>query len=111
VEDAQGFALLQQHTRLRIMGMLYRHRDVSARGLRQALGLTDGNLASHAARLAEAGLLRSRNALGRDGFEVRHAITPQGSETFRAYLHRLRELVEEWEPGPTRGAPSLPGPA
>jgi DNA-binding MarR family transcriptional regulator len=45
------------------MVLLYRHRDVAARRLREDLGLTDGNLASHAARLEAARWLRGRTAL------------------------------------------------
>jgi DNA-binding MarR family transcriptional regulator len=104
-------SLLDAPARLRLMGLLYRHRDVAARAARQALGLTDGNLASHAARLEEAGWLRSRRALSRSGFEVRYILTPAGSAAFRAHLAMLRAQLEEWEGG--EGGPpdaSQPGP-
>ena len=92
-------ALLEQFTRLRIMVALLRHRDVAARTLRGALGLTDGNLASHAARLEGAGWLSSRDALERTGFEVRYRITPEGSAAVRGHLERLRRLIEDGEDG------------
>ena len=95
MDDAQ--ALLEQPTRLRVMGLLYRHRDLAARDIREHLGLTDGNLASHAARLGEAGLLEARNALSPRGFEVRYRITAQGSAAMRATLDRLRSLIAEWD--------------
>lgn len=59
--------------------------------------LTDGNLASHADRLEEAGLLESRRALTSDGFEKRYQITPEGSRVFRAYLGELRGFLETVE--------------
>lgn len=78
-----------------LMGLLHRHRDVAARSARKALGLTDGNLASHAARLEEAGWLRSRKALSRTGFEVRYSITAQGSAAFVAHVAALRRMLDE----------------
>lgn len=81
------------------MGLLYLHRDVAARAARKALGLTDGNLASHAAKLEEAGWLRSRKALSSTGFEVRYNITPEGSQAFREHVASLRALLDEFEPG------------
>jgi DNA-binding MarR family transcriptional regulator len=88
-------SLLEQFTRLRVMVLLYRHRDLAARRIRDDLGLTDGNLASHAGRLEAAGWLETRNALGRRGFEVRHRITPAGSAAVQEHLARLRRLLEE----------------
>ncbi|MHB8632640.1 MAG: transcriptional regulator [Thermoplasmatota archaeon] len=91
---AAAAELLRQHTRLVIMGILYRHRDVAARRVRQELGLTDGNLASHAQRLAGAGLMTVRNALGPDGFELRYRITPAGSQAVLEFVRELRSLIE-----------------
>lgn len=88
--------LLEARARLMLMGLLHRHRDVSARAARKTLGLTDGNLASHAARLEEAGWLESRKALSPAGFEVRYRITPEGSQAFREHIDSLRRLLDEW---------------
>lgn len=87
--------LIHQPARLRIMGLLYRYRDVAFTRARDSLGLTDGNLASHADRLEEAGLIEARRALTSDGFEKRFAITEDGSEAFRRYLGELRGFIEE----------------
>lgn len=89
--------LLDARARLMLMGLLHQRRDVSARAARQALGLTDGNLASHAARLEEAGWLRSRRALAPTGFELRYSITPEGSAAFQEHVATLRRLLESWE--------------
>lgn len=87
--------LLDARARLMLMALLHRHRDVSARGARKALGLTDGNLASHAARLEEAGWLESRKALAPTGFEVRYRITPEGSAAFVSHVEELRRMLDE----------------
>ena len=89
--------LLDARARLMLMGLLHRHRDVSARAARKALGLTDGNLASHAARLEAAGWLRSRKALAPTGFELRYRITPEGSAAFVAHVAELRRLLGQWD--------------
>ena len=94
--------LLEARARLQLMGLLHRHRDVSARDARRTLGLTDGNLASHAARLEEAGWLVSRKALARTGFEVRYRITPAGAEAFLAHVAELRRLLDELADAPAQ---------
>lgn len=81
------------------MGLLHRHRDVSMRTARKALGLTDGNLASHAAKLQEAGWLEIRKALAPTGFEVRCRITPAGSAAFVAHVQELRRMLDEMSAG------------
>lgn len=86
--------LIHQPVRLRIMGLLYRARDLAFTEVRDRLALTDGNLASHAERLEEAGFLEARRALTADGFEKRFGITEEGSRAFRAYLDQLRGFLE-----------------
>lgn len=88
--------LLDDPVRLRMMGLLWRHRDVSARSVKASLKLSDGNLASHAGKLEAAGFLHSRRALMPTGFELRYTLTPAGSEAFRAHLQSLRRMLEEW---------------
>ncbi|MGB0652774.1 MAG: transcriptional regulator [Thermoplasmatota archaeon] len=88
-------ALIHQPVRLRLMGLLYRQRDVTFTGTRDLLGVTDGNLATHAKRLADAGLLEARRVLTRDGFELRYRITKAGNDAFRRYLATLRGFLEQ----------------
>lgn len=87
-------ALVHQPTRLQVMGLLWTERDVGFGEARRALGLTEGNLASHVATLEKAGLLTSRRVLLRKGFQVRLTLTPAGSAAFGRYLAVLREYVE-----------------
>ncbi len=88
--------LIHQPTRLQIMAHLYQRRDLAYTTLRDALGLTDGNLATHAKRLEDAGLLLSRRVLqGRDGFQLRYQITRAGSQAFRAYVQELRRFLTD----------------
>lgn len=80
------------------MGLLYLHRDVAAREVKTKLDVTDGNLASHVARLEAAGWVTTRKVLSRSGFELRLRITPEGSAAFRGHLAELRRLLDSWEP-------------
>lgn len=95
MELSEDLRLIHQPVRLRIMGLLYKHRDVAFTRARDSLGLTDGNLASHANRLEEVGLLESRKALTRDGFEARYRITQQGDRRFRDYLETLEGFMAD----------------
>jgi DNA-binding MarR family transcriptional regulator len=96
-------AVIHQATRLRIMAALHRNREAPAVALRDALGLTDGNLASHAQRLEAAGYVQTRRVLTTRGFEVRMRITPEGSRAFRAYVEALRVLLLEESPPVRKG--------
>lgn len=85
--------VIHQPTRLRIMAALYRNRQASFTSLRDGLALTDGNLATHVARLQEAGYVDARRVLVALSFEVRYSITAAGSDAFRAYAAALRDFL------------------
>lgn len=89
--------LIHQPTRLRIMGVLYKHRDVSYTRIRNHLDLTDGNLASHAEKLEQAGYVEDRRAWAQNGFETRYRITKSGVTAFQAYLQELSGFIDEHE--------------
>ncbi len=91
-------ALIHQPARLKIMGTLYKHRDLGFPACRDATGLTDGNLATHVKKLGEAGYIDARRVLTRDGFELRYRITRAGHTAFRAYLAWLRTVLQQTEP-------------
>lgn len=77
------------------MALLFRHRDLGFTAARDALEVTDGNLATHAKRLEEANFLTARRALTQSGFESRYCITAEGSAAFRAYLEWLRAFLAQ----------------
>ena len=82
------------------MAALHRNREASFASLRDGLGLTDGNLGSHAQRLEEAGYVASRRALAGLSFEVRYRLTPEGRAAFLAYVAALRDVLEAPPPPP-----------
>jgi DNA-binding MarR family transcriptional regulator len=85
--------LIHQPTRLRILALLYRNRRAAFTWVRDTLALTDGNLGSHAAKLAEAGYIVQGRVLTTQGFQVWLRMTPRGDEAFRAYVSSLRAYV------------------
>ena len=86
--------VIHQPTRLRILALLYRNRRAAFTWVRDALGLTDGNLGSHAAKLAEAAYIDQGRVLTTTGFQVWLRMTPKGDEAFRAYLDALKAYLE-----------------
>lgn len=91
--------VIHQPTRLRIVALLYRNRRAAFTWVRDTLGLTDGNLGSHAAKLAEAAYIHQGRVLTTQGFQVWLRMTPQGDQAFRAYLEALKAYVGT-EPNP-----------
>ncbi|MBI2077120.1 MAG: transcriptional regulator [Euryarchaeota archaeon] len=91
--------VLHQPTRLRIMSFLMRSRVTAVTRLRDALGLTDGNLAGHLGRLETAGYVSVGRTLTALRFESKVAITPTGSVAFAEYLRGLRALLFDLEAG------------
>ena len=93
--------VIHQPARLAVMAALFRNREMSAADLREGLGLTAGNLASHAARLQDAGFVDARHALVGVSFQARYRITEEGAAAFRRYLAALRAWTEAFGPDAT----------
>ncbi|HEX2021234.1 MAG TPA: transcriptional regulator [Candidatus Thermoplasmatota archaeon] len=87
--------LLSQPTRLQILAYLYRQRLAASKSICADLGLTPGNLASHVARLEEAGYVEPLRALVAVSFEARVRVTPAGDAAFRAHVAALRRLLDD----------------
>jgi DNA-binding MarR family transcriptional regulator len=85
--------LVHQATRLRILALLHRNREVSVHDLRAQLELTEGNLGSHAQKLLDAGYIEQRHALARISFEARYRLTAKGSAALNAYIAEMQRLL------------------
>lgn len=85
--------IIHQHTRLQIMTALYRNGRVAFTDLRDGLGLTPGNLAAHAAKLADERYLTTRRIFSSEGFVAIYVITPEGSSAFERYLEALETII------------------
>lgn len=86
--------VIHQATRLRIMALLQRNRDLTFVALRDGLATTDGNLNAHGTALQKAGYITIRRALGPSGFAVRYRITQDGAAAFEAYAGELLGVLQ-----------------
>ena len=92
--------VIHQASRLRVMTLLFRNRQLAVTNIRDTLAMTDGNVASHLSKLEAAGYVRTGRVLAGVTFEVHAKITDEGSAAFRTYLGHLRGLLgQAEEPG------------
>lgn len=86
--------VLHQPVRLAVVTVLHRQPSMTFGELRQSLGTTAGNLASHLDRLAQDGLVRQTRLFGKDGLRARVVLTPAGAARFQDYLAFLRAYLD-----------------
>ncbi|GAA4357336.1 transcriptional regulator [Hymenobacter saemangeumensis] len=79
--------------RLGVMAVLLANESVSFNDLKEALDLTDGNLASHVAALEKAGyVLVSKQFIGKKPNTTYNA-TAEGKTAFQQHLEALEKLL------------------
>ncbi len=87
--------VLHSRVRLGIMAFLKGARQSDFVELREALDLTDGNLAAQLRKLEENGHVRiAKGYLGKRT-RMTVTVTKQGDAAFEAYLDRLRSLFPD----------------
>ncbi|MDY4043011.1 MAG: transcriptional regulator [Marinifilaceae bacterium] len=85
----------ESKVRLGIMSVLMVNECMDFVSLKQLLGLTDGNLASHARALEEAGYITcTKQFVGRRP-NTTYSATPEGKEAFRQHLDALEAFLRE----------------
>jgi DNA-binding MarR family transcriptional regulator len=77
------------------MAFLFRARVAAVVTVRDALGLTDGNLAGHLQKLEAQGYVKTGRVLRGVRFEVQATITPKGSDALLDYVGSLRILLDQ----------------
>lgn len=87
-------AVIHQPVRLRVMAVLHRSRRVRMAALREALELTDGNLATHVRTLADAGYLRVDRTWSRDGKQAFVQLTPAGADAITRYAVAMKQWLD-----------------
>lgn len=88
----------ESRARLGIMSALMVNETMDFVSLKQLLGLTDGNLASHARALEEAGYVAcAKQFVGRRP-NTTYSATPEGREAFRRHLEALEEFIRRQRP-------------
>jgi DNA-binding MarR family transcriptional regulator len=93
--DISGLSkFFENRVRLGIMSILVVNDSYDFNSLKEALGVTDGNLASHIKALEENGLIKSRKQfIGRKPNTSYHT-TEAGKQKFMAHLKALEEIIK-----------------
>ncbi len=87
--------IIHNRVRLGILTLLLKNERLDFKTLREELGLTDGNLASHLRILEREGLVRYEKTFkGRKPITY-YELTEEGRERFERYLRTLKELLKD----------------
>ncbi len=85
--------LFESRVRLGIMSVLIINDAYDFNSLKEALDVTDGNLASHLKALEENGLITVYKQFRGRKTSTSYTITEKGSELFRSHLKALEEII------------------
>jgi DNA-binding HxlR family transcriptional regulator len=85
--------LFENRVRLGIMSVLLVNDSYDFNNLKETLGVTDGNLASHLKALEENNLVRvNKQFIGRKP-NTSYSITESGAALFRDHIKALEEII------------------
>ncbi len=85
--------IFDSRIRLGIMSVLIVNEHYDFNSLKEALDVTDGNLASHLKALEEKNMIRvNKQFIGRKP-NTSYSITEEGRQAFRDHLRNLEELI------------------
>ena len=93
--------LIHERARLGIVASLAATGAMTFSELKDALGMTDGNLSVHARVLEEAGYIRIRKRFVGRKPQTRMALTAKGEKAFTGYVDYLERIVAPKKPGRT----------
>jgi DNA-binding HxlR family transcriptional regulator len=87
--------VFESRVRLGIMSVLMVNETYDFNSLKEALKVTDGNLASHLKALEEKGMIRvNKQFIGRKP-NTSYSVTDTGIAEFRQHLKALENLIKE----------------
>jgi DNA-binding MarR family transcriptional regulator len=79
--------------RLGIMSALLVNAEVSFNELKELIGVTDGNLASHVKALEEAAYIKVHKGFIGRKTKTTYEITKAGEKAFKAHLQALEQMI------------------
>ena len=83
----------ESRVRLGIMSVLTVNTSMDFISLRDALEVTDGNLASHLRALEDAGYIIMEKSFINRKPNTKYTITEEGIENFRRHIRALEDLI------------------
>jgi len=90
--------VIHEKGRLAIMSMLAASPELSFTELRDALGMTDGNLTTHIRTLQESGYLSVTKSFQNNRPLTTCALTAAGRKAFTHYINLLERIVRQAKP-------------
>ncbi|WP_459194929.1 transcriptional regulator [Halosimplex sp. J119] len=87
--------LVHQPTRLQIFAHLYQHGETSFPDLKEALDVTEGNLASHIQRMEDADCVAVEKQFVDRKPQTTYELTDFGREKFEEHIGTLESLIED----------------
>ena len=87
--------VIHEKGRLAIMSMLAASADLSFTELRDALGMTDGNLTTHIRTLQEAGYVSVTKSFENNRSLTTCSLTRAGRRAFTGYINLLEQIVRQ----------------
>lgn len=85
--------LLHQPVRTQLVAYLSGRGESSFSELKRVLGITDGNLGAHLAKLVEAGYLSSGEIADGGRIQTVYRMTPSGRTALTEYVDRITRLM------------------
>jgi DNA-binding MarR family transcriptional regulator len=90
--------VIHEKGRLAIMSMLAASPELSFTELRDALGMTDGNLTTHIRSLQETGYVSVAKSYQNRRPLTTCSLTAPGRKAFREYVNLLEQIVQQNRP-------------
>ena len=87
--------LLHQGIRSKLVSLLISNEEMPFKALKEALGVTDGNLSSHLAKLEKEKYISIDKTFEGKRPKTVVKITPIGREAFESYIEALKLFIEE----------------
>lgn len=87
--------LVHQPTRLRIFAYLYRHGETDFPTIKESLDVTEGNLASHAQKMEDAGAVEVNKQFVDRKPQTTYRLTEDGEAMFEDHIEVLDALIGE----------------
>ena len=86
--------LIHERVRLGIVSSLAVNGSLAFTDLRDLLGITDGNLKSHASKLEDAGYIACTKSYEGRTPKTEYELTPTGRKEFEAYLGHMEAIIQ-----------------
>jgi DNA-binding MarR family transcriptional regulator len=86
--------IFDSRIRMGVMSILIVNEEVSFNDLKQMLGVTDGNLASHMVNLEENGYVKVHKGFIGRKTNTTYSITRAGEKAFKDHIEALENMIK-----------------